>query len=50
MPLKHVRVIKTCLDETYNKVRTDEYFSAARLIWYGLKQGDPLSPLFFNLL
>jgi sorting nexin-29 len=45
-PMKAVRLIKTCLNETYSKVRIGKHLSDT--IQYGLKQGDALSPLLFN--
>jgi hypothetical protein len=45
---KLVRLIKTCLNETYNKIRTGKYLSETFPIQSGLKQGDALSPLLFN--
>jgi hypothetical protein len=47
--MKLVRLIKMCLNETYNKVRIGEhYLSVSFPIQNGLKQGDALSPLLFN--
>jgi hypothetical protein len=46
--MKLVRLIKMCLDETYSKVRIGKHLSDSFLIYNGLKQGDALSPLFFN--
>jgi hypothetical protein len=37
-----------CLDETYNRVRIGKNLSDKFTIQNGLKQGDALSPLFFN--
>jgi hypothetical protein len=37
-----------CLNETYSKVRTGTHLSDSFPIQNGLKQGDALSPLFFN--
>jgi hypothetical protein len=47
-PMKLLRLIKTCLNETYSKVQIGNYLSHNFLIQNGLKQGDPLSPLLFN--
>jgi hypothetical protein len=47
-PMKLVRLIKMCLNETYNKVRIRKHLSDNCPIQNGLKQGDPLSPLLFN--
>jgi hypothetical protein len=43
IPLKLVRLIKMCLNETYSKVHIGKHLSDN-----GLKQGDALSPLLFN--
>jgi hypothetical protein len=37
-----------CLNETYSKVRIGKYLCDMFPIQNGLKQGDALSPLFFN--
>jgi hypothetical protein len=37
-----------CLNETYSKVRVCKHLSDKFPIQNGLKQGDDLSPLFFN--
>jgi hypothetical protein len=42
------RLIKTCLNETYSKVRIGKHLSGSFPIQNGLKQGDALSPLLFN--
>jgi hypothetical protein len=47
-PEKLFRLIKMCLNETYSKVRVGELLSDKFPIRSGLKQGDALSPLFFN--
>jgi len=47
--MKLFRLTKICLNETYSKVRICEELSNAFLIQNGLKQGDILSPLLFNL-
>ena len=49
-PKKLVRQIKTCLPETYSRVRVGKNLSDVFLIRNGLKQGDALSPLLFTLL
>jgi hypothetical protein len=46
--MKLVRLIKTCLNETYSKVRIGKHLSDSSPIQNGLKQGDALSPLLFN--
>jgi hypothetical protein len=48
VPMKVVRLIKMCLDETYSKVRIGKHLSDSFPIQNGLKQGDALSPLLFN--
>jgi hypothetical protein len=45
---KLVRLIKMCLNETYNKVRVSRLLSDKFSIQNGLKEGDALSPLLFN--
>jgi hypothetical protein len=47
-PKKLVRLIKTCLIETYSRVRVVKNLSEMFPIRNGLKQGDALSPLLFN--
>jgi sorting nexin-29 len=48
IPRKLVGLIKMCLTETYNTVRTDKYQSDKFPIQNGLKHGNALSPLLFN--
>jgi hypothetical protein len=48
VPTKLVRLIKMCLNETYNKVRIDKHLSDNFPIQIALKYGDALSPLLFN--
>jgi hypothetical protein len=48
IPLKLVRLIKMCLNETYSRVRVGKRLSDSFPIKNGLKQGDALSPLLFN--
>jgi hypothetical protein len=43
-----VGLIKICLNETYSRVRISKNLSDKFNIENGLKQGDALSPLFFN--
>jgi hypothetical protein len=45
IPLKLVRLIKMCLNETYSRVRVGKHLSDRFPIKNGLKQGDALSPL-----
>jgi hypothetical protein len=47
--MKLVRLNKMCLNETYRKVGIGKYFPASFLIKNGLKQGDALSLLLFNV-
>jgi sorting nexin-29 len=46
--MKLVRLIKLCLNETYNKVCIGKHLSDSFPIQNGLKQGDALLPLLFN--
>jgi hypothetical protein len=48
VPMKLVRLIRRCLNETYSKVRIGKNLSDSFPIQNGLKQGDALSPLLFN--
>ena len=48
IPMKLARLIKTCLNETYSRVRVGKHLSDMFPIRNGLKQGDALSPLPFN--
>jgi hypothetical protein len=48
IPKKLVRLIKMCLNETYNKVHIGKLLSDKFPIQNGLKQGDALLPLLFN--
>jgi hypothetical protein len=48
VPMKLVRLIKLCLNETYSKVRIGKHLFDSFAIQNGLKQGDALSPLLFN--
>ena len=48
IPKKLLRLVKMCLTETYSRVRVGKNLSDIFLIRNGLKQGDVLSPLFFN--
>jgi hypothetical protein len=50
VPIKLVRLIKMCLNETYGKVRIGKYLSDNFPIQNGLKQGNALSPLLFNFV
>jgi hypothetical protein len=48
VPMKRVRLIKICLNETYSKIRIGKHLSDSFSIQNCLKQGDALSPLLFN--
>jgi hypothetical protein len=50
VPMKVVRLIKMCLNETYSysKVHIDKHLSDSFSIHNVLKQVDALSPLLFN--
>jgi hypothetical protein len=48
VPMKLVRLIKMHLNEAYSKVHIGKHFSDSFPIQNGLKQGDALSPMFFN--
>jgi hypothetical protein len=48
VPMKLVRLIRMCLNETYSKVRIGKHLSDDFSIQIGLKQGDALSPLLFS--
>jgi hypothetical protein len=47
--MKLVRLIKMCLNETYSDIHRGKNLSYSFPIRNGLKQGDILSPLLFNL-
>jgi len=47
--MKLVRLIKMCLTETCSRVRESKNLSDMFPITNGLKQGDGLSPLLFNI-
>jgi len=49
IPKKLVRLIKMCLTETYGRVQVGKNLSDVFPIRNGLKQGDALSPLLFNV-
>jgi hypothetical protein len=48
IPMKLVRPVKMCLNETYSRVRVGKLLSDTFPIKNCLKQGDALSPLLFN--
>jgi hypothetical protein len=47
--MKLARLIKMCLNETCSEVHIGKYMSERFPIQNGIKQGDALSPLLFNL-
>jgi len=49
IPMKLTRLIKLCLNGTYSRVRVGKNLSGMFPIRNGMKQGDALSPLPFNL-
>jgi hypothetical protein len=49
VPMKLVRLIKMSLNETYSKAHIGKHLSDSFPIQNGLKQGDALSPLLFNV-
>jgi len=48
IPMKLVRLIKRCLNETYSRIRVGKNLSDMFPSKNGLKQGAALSPLLFN--
>jgi len=48
--MKLVRLVKICLTEMYSRVWVGKHLSDMFPIRNGLKQGDALSPLFFNFV
>jgi hypothetical protein len=48
IPMKLVRPIKMCLNETYSTAQVGKHLPAMFPIRHGLKQGNALSPLLFN--
>jgi hypothetical protein len=48
IPVKLVRLIKMCLNETYSRVRVGKHLSDSFPIKNGFKQGDALPPLLLN--
>lgn len=49
-PQKLINLISMCINETYAKVKTSYMVSEKFIIHSGLRQGDPLSPVLFNLV
>ena len=48
IPMKLVRIINMCMNETYSRVRVGKNLSDMFHIRNGLKEGDALTPLLFN--
>jgi len=48
IPTELLRLLKTCLNETYSRVRAGKHLSDVILIRNGSEQGDVLSPLLSN--
>jgi hypothetical protein len=48
IPMKLVRLINMCLNETYSRLWVSKHLSDIFPTTNGLKQGDVLSPLLFN--
>jgi hypothetical protein len=48
IPMKLLRLVKMCLNETYSRVRVGKHLSDTFPIKNALKKGDSLSPLLFN--
>ena len=48
IPMKQVRLIKMCLNETYSRFWVGKHLSDMFPVKNGLKQGQSLSPLIFN--
>ena len=49
IPTKLINICKTCVQETRSAVRIERTLSSSFENKTGLKEGDPLSPLLFNL-
>jgi len=48
IPMKLVRLIKICLNETCSRVQIGKHLSDMFAVKNGWQQGDSLSPLLFN--
>jgi hypothetical protein len=48
VPIKLVRIIKMCLNDTYSKAHIGKHLSHTSPIQNGLKEGYALSPLLLN--
>jgi hypothetical protein len=49
IPVKLERLVKMCLNETYSRVWVGKHLSNTFPIKNGLKHGDALSPLLWNM-
>lgn len=49
-PSKIIRLVAMCLEQTFCKVRTSASISEQFEVKTGLRQGDALSPILFNLV
>jgi Reverse transcriptase (RNA-dependent DNA polymerase). len=49
-PTKLINLISMCISETFAKIKTPNLISQQFQIHSGLTQGDPLSPVFFDLV
>ena len=50
IPMRQLKLIEMCLTETYSTGRVGKKLSDIFLIKNGMKEGDALSSLLFNLL
>ena len=50
IPMRLERLIKMCLNETYNRVQGRKQLSDMFPVENGLKQGDALAPLLLNFV
>jgi hypothetical protein len=48
VPMKLVRLIKICLNQTYSEVHIGKHLNDSFPVQNGLKQGDASSTLLFN--
>jgi hypothetical protein len=48
--MKLVRLVKMCLNETYNRIRVGKHLSDTFPIKNGSKKGDAILPLLYNFL
>jgi len=49
-PKKLIKLVKLCMENTQYTVRVDNTMSTPFTVDTGLKQGDALSPILFNLV